>query len=157
MEVLGEDYEIWIDVDHNTHAVWGVANWQPLGGAPVADRSPGVMSAEFVDRIKKEYGHRRSKKRNPQIDLEVYVRPGDTAYDRLREAAEDATNNGPEILHVMIVEGERGVAGNTFWEGDFVITESGAPSTGFGEGSTETHTLRHAADSPNESVKGTTV
>lgn len=156
MDGFGDDIQLYIDTDHTTGGVWGTANYAALGAADTIDRNPGVQSAEFPDRAAKRIGHRRSRIRNMQLDVQAYILPGDPAYDRLIAAARNSNNDGSEIVRVMYVEGERTEPGNFFWEGDVVVTDPGTPSSGFGEGSTRTIVLRSAADSPNTPIEGTT-
>lgn len=153
---FGEEYRIEIDTSHDSGGVWGVATWVELGATNKVDREPGVKSAAIPDRSKPNIGYKRSKQRDPKLEIEPTVLPGNAAYDRLVEAAADTTNNGTEILRVKITEGDPAEAGNTFWESDMLVTEEGPASSSFGDVSAKTYTLRHAADSPNTPVKGVT-
>lgn len=153
---FGEEYRFLIDVDFTSGGVWGTANWEQLAGTPKIDRTKGIVSAEFVDRAKQQKAWRRSKVRSPELVVDAYVQPGNAAFDRLDEASEDATNDGTEILHIMVVEGDPEVAGNRFWEYDVVITDEPAATSEFGEGAMISYTLKLAADSVNTPVKGFT-
>lgn len=149
--MLGEEYKVYVDVDHNAGGAWGTANWVELKAALDVGHNPGIISAEFPFRGVAEVGAKRSKRRNQSLDLSVGFFKGDTAFDRLYAAAIDKLNAGAEILHLMIVEGDREDAGNFFTEADYVVTEM-PKETPTGEGASVNFTLKKAADSPNDSI-----
>ena len=153
---LGEEITLQVDIAHTAGGAWGTSNYETLGAAETIDRSPGVQSAQFKNREKKHYTYRRSTIRDMQLDVVAYVKPGNAAFDRLQAAANNANNDGSEIVRVLYCEGDPDVAGNFFFEGDVVVTENGGAKSDFAEGVTKTFELRMAEDSPNDPVEGTT-
>lgn len=148
---LGEEFKVLIDIDHDAGGVWGVANYVKLRSRLNVDPNPGIIVAEFDFADVEEQGARRSLLRKPVLGLEVGIYHGDPAFDRLYEAAYDRTNNGTEILRVVVSEGEFLVAGHRYNERDMIVTDV-TPSTQTGNGAALNLTLMAAIDSPNTPV-----
>ncbi|MEN0109125.1 MAG: hypothetical protein AAF805_00235 [Planctomycetota bacterium] len=154
--LLQEDITLQIDTAHTSGGAWGTATWATLTGCQKVEPKPGIRSG-MVARRGQDRRARRSKGREPSLEIESYIDDGNAAFDRLRQAAEDNANGGAEILHCRVVYGDPEDAGNRFWEADFVVTEDGGPSGGeSADPSVVGYTLHLADDSPNAPATGVT-
>lgn len=148
---LGEEYKVYVDVDHDSGGSWTAADWVELKCAIDVADEVGIIAAEFPFRGDADLGARRSLRRASKLTLNVGEFTGDEAFDRIRQAAADRANEGEEIVRIRIVEGDITEVGAWYNENDFVITnwtkntDSGAPFA-------HAWDLQRAVDSPNDPI-----
>ena len=152
---LGDDIRLYVDTAYTSGGAWGTATWVEVKCAEELSDDIGIIAAEFNCRGGVEVGSRRSRRRNRTITLGLYNQPGEAAFERILTAIKDATNTGPEILHLAVVDGDITVAGNDIYENDFIVVNAprALPTD---EGATFDLELKRAIDSPNDHTDGAT-
>lgn len=148
---LGEDFRLYVDTANN----WASPVWVEVKCADTLSADNGVITAEFKCRGESQVGHRRSTMRDPKLTLSLFVKPGDAAFDFIRAASRNTTNDGGEILHLAVVDGAIAAAGNEIRENDFVVLSS-SDDYATNEGTKVDLELGSAIDSANAETFDTT-
>lgn len=147
---FGDEYKVYIDTAFDAGGAWGTETWVELECALEIDEELGFKTAKFPFRGRKLVSAKKSERREPEVTITCGKFKGDPAYDRIREAAFAEGTDPANLLHVRFVEGDNDVAGNEYWEADFIVTPKRETPTD--DGFQMAFSLMPAADSENTPV-----